>query len=84
VTDGTELPTEVLPYRHLGIYAYRVSALKKMTSCLPCSMEIAESLEQLRALWNGIGIHVGIIESATEHGVDTEEDYKRVCAVLGV
>ena len=84
VTGSTELPTEILPYRHLGIYAYRTSALKNMTSCPPCGIEIAEALEQLRALWNGIGIHVGIIESAPGHGVDTEEDYQRVCSVLGV
>ena len=43
---------------------------------------MAESLEQLRALWNGIGIHVGIIEGVPGRGVDTEEDYQRVCSVL--
>ena len=54
-----------------------------MTACPPCNIEIAESLEQLRALWNGIGIHAGIIEGAPGHGVDTEEDHQRVCSVLG-
>ena len=60
-----------------------MSALKKMTFFSPCNIEIAESLEQLRALWKGIGIHVGIINGELGHGVDTEEDYQRVCSVLG-
>jgi 3-deoxy-manno-octulosonate cytidylyltransferase (CMP-KDO synthetase) len=81
--ERIELPTTIQPHRHLGIYAYRISALKKMTSCSPCDIEIAESLEQLRALWNGIGIHVGVIEGELGHGVDTDEDYQRVCSVLG-
>ncbi len=83
MADRTELPTTIQPYRHLGVYAYRISALKEMTSCSPCCIEIAESLEQLRALRKGIGIHVGIIDGELGHGVDTEEDYQRVCSVLG-
>jgi len=83
-SDRSELPVEINPYRHLGLYAYRIHALKKMSSCEPCEIEMAESLEQLRALWNGIGIHVGVVDVAPGHGVDTEEDYQRVCSVLGV
>ena len=83
-SDRIELLVEINPYRHLGLYAYRIHALKRMSSCEPCGIEMAESLEQLRALWNGIGIHVGIIDRAPGHGVDTEEDYQRVCSVLGV
>ena len=83
MADRIALPTTIQPYRHLGIYAYRISALKEMTSCSPCCIETAESLEQLRALWKGIGIHVGFIDGELGYGVDTEEDYQRVCSVLG-
>lgn len=81
--DKDDLSSDlIVPYRHLGIYAYRVSALKKITALPPAPMEQAESLEQLRALWNGIGIHVGIIDEAPGHGVDTQEDLERVRKIL--
>ncbi len=65
-------------YRHLGMYAYRVKTLKQIPSFLPCEQEQLESLEQLRPLYNGIEIQVGIINNAPEHGVDTEADLQRV------
>ncbi len=75
---ATALPEEIVPYRHLGMYAYRVGALKTMTGKRPCAIEKAESLEQLRALWHGIQIHVAIVEDAPAHGVDTMDDLERV------
>lgn len=41
-------------------------------------MERLESLEQLRILWNGFKIHVGIIDSTVPAGVDTQADLDRV------
>ena len=69
-------------FRHLGIYAYRVSVLKKITSLPACAIEKVEALEQLRALWSGIDIQVSIVEKAPMHGVDTEEDLARVNAMM--
>ncbi len=69
-------------YRHLGMYAYRVSTLKKIPELPPCEIEQIESLEQLRPLYNGIEIQVGIIDEAPDHGIDTEEDLLRVNAVF--
>ncbi len=76
------LPAGIQPLRHLGIYAYRVGALKKMSALPPCALEQAESLEQLRALWYGMKIHVGTIDKAPGHGVDTAEDLERVRQVM--
>ena len=41
------------PFKHIGIYAYRVKFLKEFATLLPCNLEISESLEQLRALYHG-------------------------------
>ncbi len=68
--------------RHLGLYAYRAAALRRMVEAEPCAWELAESLEQLRALWLGIGVHVTVIDKAPGHGVDTEGDLARVNALL--
>ncbi|HEC04869.1 MAG TPA: 3-deoxy-manno-octulosonate cytidylyltransferase [Thiothrix sp.] len=71
-------------YRHLGMYAYRVGMLKKIPTLPPCEVEKIESLEQLRPLYNGIDIQVGIIENAPDHGIDTEADLLRVNALFSV
>jgi 3-deoxy-manno-octulosonate cytidylyltransferase (CMP-KDO synthetase) len=59
---------------HIGLYAYRVRALNQLTGIVPCDLEVREKLEQLRALWLGMEIRVGVATS--EHGpdVDTPED----------
>jgi 3-deoxy-manno-octulosonate cytidylyltransferase (CMP-KDO synthetase) len=80
--EMSEMPRSTAVFRHLGIYAYRVKILRKITSLPICPLENAEALEQLRALWNGIDIHVSIIDQAPGHGVDTEEDLARVNALL--
>ena len=68
--------------RHIGLYAYRVSALKRFSALKPAPLEQAESLEQLRALANGLVIKVGIAKSAPPRGVDTEEDLAAVERIL--
>jgi len=66
--------------RHLGIYAYRVGALRRMTKLPPGSLEMAESLEQLRAMQAGMQIVVAQASVQPEQGVDTPEDIARVRA----
>src|ERR1700733_2982550 len=46
--------------RHIGIYGYRVGALKQLSAAPPCELEQIEKLEQLRALWLGMSIAVGV------------------------
>ncbi len=65
-------------YRHIGLYAYRVSLLHQFVDWQPAPPERAESLEQLRALWHGARIQVGIAEQTPPAGVDTEADLERV------
>ena len=62
--------------KHLGIYAYRKSALERFAALKPSPLELLERLEQLRLLENGIAIYVGDAPRDTI-GVDTEEDLKR-------
>lgn len=66
--------------RHLGIYAYRVAALRKLTSLPPSELELTEKLEQLRALQAGMRIAVSIASEVPGVGVDTPEDLERVRA----
>lgn len=71
------------PYlRHIGMYAYRVQALRRLTAAPQAAIERIESLEQLRAMYVGLRIHVTVIEDAPGHGVDTEEDLERVRHLL--
>jgi 3-deoxy-manno-octulosonate cytidylyltransferase (CMP-KDO synthetase) len=67
--------------KHLGLYAYRKSALERFAALAPSVLEQAERLEQLRLLENGISIYVGEADGDTI-GVDTEEDLQRVHAIL--
>jgi len=63
--------------RHVGIYAYRASALATFVALKPSGLELAESLEQLRALEHGMTIQV--IETKYRClGVDTPADLTRV------
>ena len=68
--------------RHIGMYAYRVAALKQITAMPMAVVEGLEKLEQLRALWNGVHIQVAAIESAPGHGVDTQVDLERVREIM--
>lgn len=62
--------------KHLGIYAYRKNVLKEVTQLPQSSLELAESLEQLRWLQNGYKIKVGTTDVETV-GIDTPEDLQR-------
>ena len=68
--------------RHIGIYAYRSGFIAKYISWQPSKLEAIESLEQLRVLWNGEKIHVGIAPEAPPHGVDTQEHLDSVCKIV--
>lgn len=68
-------------YKHIGLYAYRANVLKEITALSQSSLELAESLEQLRWLQNGYTIKVGISEVETI-GIDTPEDLARAEAYL--
>ena len=63
-------------YKHISIYGFRTEILKAVTSLPQSSLEIAESLEQLRWLENGYKIGVGISDVETI-GIDTPEDLAR-------
>lgn len=63
---------------HIGIYAYRVGFIKIFSELEPCELEIAESLEQLRALCDGYSIHTALERAESGPGIDTETDLARV------
>lgn len=67
--------------KHLGLYAYRREALEAFARLQPSTLELAERLEQLRMLENGIDLYVGLAEGDTI-GVDTEADRRRVEQIL--
>lgn len=76
--DGQD---EVMRWKHVGLYAYRRAALETFHTLPPSSLELAEKLEQLRLLENGVPIRV--VETAEPTvGVDTEEDLRAVEALL--
>ena len=68
-------------YGHLGIYGFKREALFKMTELPQAPYEMAESLEQLRALQNGMKIKVGIVENIPV-GIDTMEDFEKFKAMV--
>jgi len=83
--EGLSSQTSILgAQRHLGIYAYRVSALRTLTSLEPSDLEVTEKLEQLRALQAGMRIVVGIASELPGPGVDTPDDLERIRAQLDV
>ena len=69
-------------YHHIGLYAYRRSALERFVSLGPSTLELRERLEQLRALEAGMRIDVEIVKSIPL-GVDTAEDLERARSALG-
>ncbi len=77
------LPAGVPFRRHIGIYAYRAGFLHDFVAWGPCWLEDSECLEQLRALWHGVRIHVADALEAPPAGVDTPEDLQRVRQLLG-
>ena len=64
-------------FRHLGIYAYRVAALQRLTAMEPAQLEQIEKLEQLRALAAGMRIRVAVAANGSPPGIDTLADLER-------
>ncbi|HEX4585933.1 MAG TPA: 3-deoxy-manno-octulosonate cytidylyltransferase [Burkholderiaceae bacterium] len=75
-------PDDLQALRHVGLYAYRARFLQRFRQLSPSPIELAEKLEQLRALWHGSRIAVMQINASTPPGVDTPEDLARVRALL--
>ena len=65
-----------IPLQHIGVYAYRRRTLFELAALPPSPLETAERLEQLRALWNGIQIHIAVGEYQST-GIDTPDDLAR-------
>lgn len=77
-----QMPGTLRAWRHIGLYAYRSGFLRDFPSFPPCELELAESLEQLRALY--VGERIAVIRSPLDFpaGIDTDEDLARVEAHL--
>ncbi len=71
-------------YKHIGLYAYRASVLERLVALKPSPLERAESLEQLRALENGVPIRVVLTDyrGRTPWSVDSPEDAERAAAII--
>lgn len=69
-------------FHHIGLYAYRRSALDRFVSLPPSPLEIREKLEQLRALEDGMRIDAALVKDVPL-GVDTPGDLERARAMLG-
>ena len=77
------MPHELGALRHIGLYAYRAGFLRTYASLAASPLERHEMLEQLRVLWHGYRISLGVTPSAPAPGVDTPEDLARVRALFG-
>lgn len=64
--------------RHLGLYAYRLDALRRYTQCAPTPLELAERLEQLRIMEQGGRIAMAQACEFIPAGIDTHDDLERV------
>jgi 3-deoxy-manno-octulosonate cytidylyltransferase (CMP-KDO synthetase) len=68
--------------RHIGLYAYRAASLRQITAAPACPLEEAERLEQLRVLWLGLRIIVAESVAPASPHVDTEQDLRKIRALL--
>ncbi len=79
LAQGEQVFAPGLPaLRHIGLYAYRAEFLRRFPTLPQGRLERWESLEQLRALEHGFGIHVHVTPSAPAPGVDTQADLDQV------
>jgi 3-deoxy-manno-octulosonate cytidylyltransferase (CMP-KDO synthetase) len=77
--DLTNKP-EILAYKHIGLYAFKAESLAKIVSFEPTPLELAESLEQLRALEHGMSILLVAVDrslAGPSIEVDTESDLEK-------
>lgn len=79
--ESDEWPAAFSFHTHIGMYAFRADVLRKVTRLPQSSLELAESLEQLRWLQNGYNIKVGITHAATV-GIDTPADLEKAREML--
>lgn len=82
ISDRSSLPVDTPFLRHIGIYAYHAGFLGTLAALPRTPLEIAESLEQLRALEHGHSIAVAIAPEPFPAGVDTPADLARVEEIL--
>ncbi len=76
------IPTGDAPmYHHIGIYAYKRSALEQFVKLPPSVLELSEKLEQLRALEVGMRMDVAVVDKAPI-GVDTPEQLEQMRKLL--
>lgn len=68
--------------RHLGLYAYRLKALRDFTACEPTPLEKSERLEQLRIIEQGGSIAMAMACEFIPAGIDTREDLERVSSLI--
>jgi 3-deoxy-manno-octulosonate cytidylyltransferase (CMP-KDO synthetase) len=68
--------------RHIGLYAYRLAALRKITALPATPLELCEKLEQLRALENGFAIRVMAASVTPGPDVNTPEDLQRAAHLI--
>jgi 3-deoxy-manno-octulosonate cytidylyltransferase (CMP-KDO synthetase) len=76
------VPSSGTTFLHVGLYVYRAGFLKRFTQLERTPLEIAERLEQLRALEHGFRIRVVEVESAS-WGIDTQADLEKFRSYLG-
>ncbi|HVH05775.1 MAG TPA: hypothetical protein VNE71_07240, partial [Myxococcota bacterium] len=76
--DGAAAPV----WQHVGLYAYRRAFLARYVALPPTPLELAEALEQLRALEHGYRIRAAIVEGWRSVPVDVPADVARVEALL--
>jgi 3-deoxy-manno-octulosonate cytidylyltransferase (CMP-KDO synthetase) len=82
-TEGrSQVPPGVPLLRHVGLYAYRVGELQRLSQAPVAPIESAEALEQLRALSIGMRIFVSVVERSPARGVDTPADLAAVSQLL--
>jgi 3-deoxy-manno-octulosonate cytidylyltransferase (CMP-KDO synthetase) len=82
LTAPGTLPSDAAWYRHVGIYAFRVHALRRFVGWPLGALERLESLEQLRLLEHGVELLVVESPEAIPGGVDTPADLERVRALF--
>jgi 3-deoxy-manno-octulosonate cytidylyltransferase (CMP-KDO synthetase) len=68
-------------FRHVGMYVYRADILAELVKLQPSSLEVAESLEQLRWLENGFKIQC-VETTYDSHGIDLPEDIEKVLKLM--
>lgn len=72
------MPHELGALRHIGLYAYRAGFLRTYAGLAASPLERHEMLEQLRVIWHGYRISLGVTSSIPAPGVDTPDDLERV------